>query len=48
MQPGIDKGMRIMYYIIKNPVLYDKEVPRRTGNDLETVRKIRESLMELV
>ena len=47
-EQGMKQGMKITYFITKNPNLSDEEISIQTGNDIETVQKIRKSLMELI
>lgn len=47
-EQGMEQGMKITYLITKNPGLSDKEISSRTGNDIETIHKIRKELMEII
>lgn len=46
MAKGMAQGMKITYLITKNPGMSDEEISSQTGNDIETINKIRKSLME--
>ena len=47
-EQGMEQGMKITYLITKNPGLSDEEISSQTGNDIETIHKIRKELMEII
>lgn len=48
MAQGMAQGTKITYLITKNPGLSDEEISSQTGNDIETIHKIRKELMKLI